>query len=155
MHTAADLHRTVQTAIASKRLGKPVFVRYLLTGPDKAPLVTRLARLVVVVRDWLGQALDGVQAIGSATVGQVSLTLRFREGGSALVSVARSQRLGNGIDLMVLGNHGALYHDAGHASPGGEPAALSDEAPEPGLVAVIDKALRSGKPEAVQKEAKR
>ena len=47
---------------------------------------------------WMAFAMAG---------GQVSLTLRFREGGSALVSVSRGQRLGAGVELIVLGNHGA------------------------------------------------
>jgi len=150
MNAFAELHHAVQAAIASKRLGKPVFVRYLLSGSDKATVVSRLARIAAVVRGWLGQTLDSIHAVGSAASGQVSLTLRFREGGSALVSVSRSQRLGDGVDLLVLGNHGALYHDAGHAALGFEPAALPDDPLEPALVAAIDKALRSGKPEPVK-----
>jgi hypothetical protein len=154
MNAFAELHRAVQTAIASKRLGKPVFVRYLLTGPDKAAVVARLARIVAVVHGWLGQTLDSIHATGSNASGQVSLTLRFREGGSALVSVSRGQRLGDGVELMVLGNHGALYHDAGHAAVGQNPPALPEDRPEPALVAAIDKALRSGKPEPVKAEGK-
>ena len=33
MPTLADLHRSVQAILASKRLGTPVFVRYLLSEP--------------------------------------------------------------------------------------------------------------------------
>ena len=154
MNAFAELHRAVQTAIASKRLGKPVFVRYLLTGCDKTALVARLARIAAVVRGWLGQTLDSIHAIGNAASGQVSLTLRFREGGSALVSVSRGQRLGDGVELMVLGNHGALYHDAGHSAIGENPPPLPQDPVEPALAATIDKALRSGKPEPIKAEGK-
>jgi hypothetical protein len=150
MNAIAELHHAVQTAIAGKRLGKPVFVRYLLTGPDKTPLVARLACITAVVCGWLGQTLENIQAIASAAAGQVSLTLQFREGGSALVSLSRGQRLGNGVDLLVLGNHGALYHDAGHAAVGDVSSGLPNDPPQPALLAAIDKALRSGNPEPVR-----
>jgi hypothetical protein len=63
--------------------------------------------------------------------------------------VARGQPHGDGVDLLVLGNHGALYHDAGHAVLGAEPDPYLSEVPDPALVAVIRRALRSGKPEPV------
>jgi hypothetical protein len=154
MNAIAELHHAVQTAIAGKRLGKPVFVRYLLTCPDKIPLVARLACITAVVRGWLGQTLENIQAIGSAAAGQVSLTLQFREGGSALVSVSRGQRLGDGVDLLVLGNHGALYHDAGHAAAGDVTSDLPNAPPQRALLAAIDKALRSGNPEPVRMGAR-
>jgi hypothetical protein len=154
MNSVAELHRAVLAAIAGKRLGKPVFVRYLLSGPDKSPAAARLARIVAAVRGWLGQALDTIHAVGSPTTGQVSLALRFREGGSALVSIARGKRLGDGVDLLVLGNHGALYHDAGHAALGAKPGKLPREQSDPALLSAVEKALRSGKPVSVKSEAR-
>jgi hypothetical protein len=149
MPSLADLHRTVRTTLAGKRLGRPVFVRYTLHGPEPASaVVPRLAQLTAVVRDWLGQPLERVHAIGSADQGQVALTLQFREGATALVSFARGRPSGPGADVMVLGNHGALYHDAGSANPWDEAGDLPDR-PEPPLQAVIERALRSGKPEPV------
>ncbi len=148
MSRLADLHRAVQTALGGKRLGTPVFVRYTLQGPEgPGDIVPRLAQLTATVRDWLGQQLDHVQAVGSADSGQVALTLQFREGGTALVSFARGRPQGPGADVMVLGSHGAIYHDAGDDNPWEEAGPLPGQ-PDPHLEAVIERALRSGKPEA-------
>jgi hypothetical protein len=146
--TLADLHRAVQATLASKRLGTPVFVRYLFFGTLPADAVLpRLALLTATVGDWLGQPLERIYAIGSLKSGQVSLTLEYRGGATALVSWAASPPRGAGVDLTVVGNHGALYHDAGNAQLWDEPATVAAAAPDKGLVGLIDRALRSGRPE--------
>src|SRR5262245_8941759 len=123
MTTLADLHRSVQATLASKRLGRPVFVRYLLQSQEKADAaVPRLALLAGTVRDWVGQPLERVYALGTLRGGQLSLTLEFRDGATALVSWTAGPPRGDGVDLTVLGNHGALYHDAGAAQLWDEPA---------------------------------
>jgi hypothetical protein len=148
MFTLANLHSTVQTTLASKRLGKPVFVRYLLQGSDKAEAIPgRLAQLTHVVREWLGQPLERLYAIGSVDSGQVSLTLQFREGATALVTFARGQPRGAGVDLLVVGNRGSIYHDAGSASLWDDAAAALPDRPDPAIKEWIEGALRSGKPE--------
>jgi hypothetical protein len=145
MTTLADLHRTVQSTLASKRLGQPVFVRYLMHGLDQPEaILPRLTQASAVVRAWLGQTLERIYATGSVPTGQVSLTLQFREGGTALVSFARGQPRGGGVDLMVLGNHGAIYHEASNADLWDEPAAPTAD---PRLQAVIERAVKSGKPQ--------
>jgi hypothetical protein len=149
MAALADLHRAVHTTLASQRLGRPVFVRYTLHGLEPPEAVApRLAQLAAVVRGWLGQPLERVYAVGSAGGGQVALTLQFREGATALVSFARGRPAGPGADVLVLGNHGALYHDAGSADPWDEAGDLPDP-PDPRLQALIEEALHSGNPEPV------
>jgi predicted dehydrogenase len=151
MLTLANLHRAVQNTLASRRLGQPVFVRYTLQGSDKgAALVAKLVQAAAAVRDWLGQPLERVFAAGSAEGGHVALTLEFRDGGSALVSFARGAVRGSGVDLMVLGNRGAIYHDAGSGELWDEPAAGLPDKPDPKLQAAIERALRSGKPEPAE-----
>lgn len=141
----ADLHRAVQTTLASKRLGRPVFVRYVLHGQDKAENIPpRLAVLTATVGQWLGQPLDRIHATGSVETGQVSLTLRFTDGATALVSVNPGRPHGSGVDLMVLGNRGAIYDDAGSGT-------LWDDVPDPPgrpdpeLLKKIEQALRAAK----------
>ncbi|HXG11400.1 MAG TPA: hypothetical protein VNK04_16720 [Gemmataceae bacterium] len=148
MMTFADLDRAVQATLASKRLGKPVFVRLTWQGLDRPEAVApRLAQTMAVVQQWLGQPLDQIYAIGSAASGQVALTLKFREGATALVSFARGQPRGAGIDLMVLGNHGAIYHDAGSAPLWDEPLVPAGQ-PDPAVLALVERALRSHQPES-------
>lgn len=146
--TAADLHRTVQTTLASKRLGTPVFVRYLFHGAGKAPeIVARLARIVATVRGWLGQPLERIHAQGNVAGPQIALTLECRGGATALVTWIGTTPRGPGIDLTILGNHGALYHDLGDANAW-EAATFDDQAPvDQALTQWIERALRSGRPE--------
>ena len=147
----ADLHRAVQATIASKRLGRPVFVRYTLQGQDKADsIAARLTQITAAVRQWIGQPLERIYAVGTAESGQVSLTLQFKDGATALVSYAGSRL--SGVDVMVLGNHGALYHDAGSGNQWAEPTAAALDRPDAALLTVIERALRSGKPEALAEE---
>jgi hypothetical protein len=156
MSTLTHLHRAVQITLASQRLGKPVFVRYCLHRLSKieSPLLP-LVQAASLVREWLGQRLDRVYAVGTLESGQVSLTLQFRDGATALVSYARSQLRGDGVDLMVLGNRGALYHDASSEAPWDDVVPLDGDGADPQLQALIERALRTGKPQAVAREADR
>jgi hypothetical protein len=140
------LHRAVQSTLASKRLGTPVFVRYSLHSQDKADAaVQRLAQLAAVVRDWLGQVLERVYAVGSPKNGHVALTLEFHEGGTAQLTWTGGGQRGS-VDLTVLGNHGAVYHDAGDGNLWDDSLSALDGKSEQGLVALIEKALQSERP---------
>ena len=151
MTTLADLHRAVQSTLAAKRLGHPVFVRYLFSGQDKADTaLPRLAQLTAAVRDWIGQPLERVHAAGTPRGGQITLTLEFRGGATALVSWAAAPPRGDGIDLTVLGNRGALYHDAGASRLGPEAALGPPAAPDKTLLALLERAVRSGRPEPAE-----
>src|SRR5207249_3084153 len=100
MTTLADLQQAVTTTLASKRLGRPVFVRCHLTSRDKAEAApARLTQLVAMVRDWIGQPLAQLYAVGKPAGGQVALTIEFREGATALVCWSHGQPLGHGLDL--------------------------------------------------------
>ena len=147
--TVADLHRTVQTTLAGKRLGTPVFVRYLFHGAGKAPeIVARLARVVGKVREWLGQPLERIHAQGNVAGRHIALTLECRGGATALVTWIGTTPRGPGIDLTVLGNHGALYHDLGDANLW-ESATFDDQQPaDQALTAWIERALRTARPES-------
>ena len=144
----AELHAAVTRTLASKRLGTPVFVRYLLHGQDKAGTAsTRLAQITAVVRDWIGQGLERVYAVGTEKAGSANLTLEFQGGATALVCWTNSPGRGPGVDLLLLGNHGAIYHDAGTAMLFDEPAGMLTDVPPADLQALVERALRSGRPE--------
>ena len=146
--TAADLHRAVETTLASKRLGTPVFVRYLFHSAGKASdVVARLARIVGKVREWLGQPLERLYAQGNVAGRHIALTLECRGGATALVTWIGTTPRGPGIDLTVLGNHGALYHDLGDANAWDE-ATFDDQQPVDHAVVIwIERPLRSARPE--------
>jgi predicted dehydrogenase len=150
MTAFTDLDRAVQQALASGRLGPAVFVRCLVQSPD-APgsALPTLVRAATTIRGWLGQPVVRVYALGSPDGSQVSLTLEFRDGGTALVSWSHGPPRGDGVDLTVLGSRGALYHDAG-AAEAWDAVAGSTPGTDPGLRSAIEQSLRSGKPEPVE-----
>ncbi|MSQ96057.1 MAG: hypothetical protein EXR98_16090 [Gemmataceae bacterium] len=151
MTTLAYLHLAVQTTLASKRLGTPVFARYLYHSPLKGQaIITRLAKTAAAVRDWLNQPLDRVLAQGASASRHITLLLEFRSGATAVVTWVGTTGRGGGVDLTLVGNHGALYHDAGDASLWDEAFTADDAAPDRDLVTLIERAIKSGRPEDVQ-----
>ncbi len=151
MTRLADLHQAVQSTLAGKRLGTPVFVRYLVHSQDKpGAVLDRLAHLTATVSGWLGQAVERIYGLGSATNGQISLMVEFAGGGTALIGWARSGERGDGLDLTILGNRGALYHDAGTAQLEFRLQVVEDrQKPEfQRLHDLIERAIRSGRPES-------
>ena len=145
----ADLHRSVAAVIGSKRIGTPVFVRYTCQGSETGDaIIERLAQIAASARDWIGQPLVSLYAIGKVELGQVTLTLQFIGGASALVTFARGSR--GGLDLMLVGNHGTLYHDAGAARLWHVPPEFDLSAAEAAVVELIRQALRSSQPVAVK-----
>ena len=151
MSFLADLHRAVQATLKSQRLGTLVFVRYQLQSVNKNAAL-RLAQMLTAVRDWMGRPVERVYSAGSAKTG-VSLTVEFQGGATALISWALAPPRGNGVDLMVIGNHGVLYHDAGIGKLWDEPPGVLTEKPDEALVTLVERALRSGQPEAAGKGA--
>ncbi len=118
MLTAADLHRTVMATLASKRLGKPVFIRLLVHAVARAKQTDGPGGLepwVRIVGDWLGQATHSVYHLPSrpAGLGHETLTLVFRDGATAVVTLTDVSPGREGVDLMLVGNQGAIYHRGG------------------------------------------
>src|SRR4051812_19398541 len=114
MASLDSLHRSVQNALP--KVGTPVFVRYLLFSQDKQDSVlVRLSAMLEKVQGWMKQPFDRFFTVGSVASGQVTLTCEFKTGATALLSWSNSAGRGLGVDVMVLGNHGAIYHDSGQA----------------------------------------
>jgi hypothetical protein len=148
MTTLADLHRAVQATLANKRLGTPVFVRYQYHAPIKGQAVfTRLTKSTATVRTWIDQPLERILAQGTAASRHVTLLLEFRGGLTAVVTWIGTNGRGGNVDLTLIGNHGVLYHDAGDAPLWDEAFATDDAAPDKDLLAWIERAVKSNRPE--------
>jgi hypothetical protein len=139
-HDLADLDRAVQAALASKRLGQPVFVRLTQRGGTKP--VERLARLAALASSWLGQRPARLHAVGGEA-GPASLTVLFAAGASAIVGVTPGEPAG-ALDLMLLGSRGALHHEIA------EPFTFGTEKADPKWVKEIRRALTKGSPVEVE-----
>ncbi len=142
----ADLHRAVQAALVSKRLGTPVFVRYLYHRPDDKQPSATLAKTVAQVQGWIGQPLQRLVAVGTAEHRHISLSLEFQKGATALVAWTGAPGR-EGVDLMLVGNHGAVYHDAGTALLWDDGLADDKRDVDAHLVDLINRALKSNRPE--------
>jgi hypothetical protein len=143
----ADLHRTVEATLASRRLGRPVFVRYHWFGPEPPDeMFTRLAQLTALAGVWLDQDLDRLQVNAAADLTHVALTAQFQAGATALIGVTRVPASDACVDLMILGNRGAVYHEEAAVLLSVEADASAWRPPDPLLLDRIAQALRSGQP---------
>ena len=107
------LEQSVQGILDRKRIGRPVFVRYSLLAPSTGRTCSLCWRGCWTRPGGAGQPIATLYALGTPDAGQVSLAVQTPEGATALVSAGQAHALGDGIDLMVVGDHGAIYHDAG------------------------------------------
>lgn len=114
MITLADLHRSVAATIRSKRLGQPVFVRYHLQGTleDEGMNTAALARVAGIIGDWVGQIPVKTYTLpfNRQHRSQCAVLVQYAGGATALVSECQWTVSPPGVDLMVVGNRGALYH---------------------------------------------
>lgn len=143
---------SVQSLVKSNRIGRPVFVRCVAAGGDD--LWSLLLGLVAAARSWVGASLSRLHATGSADARQLTVTLQFSTGATALVSVATHGE--PAVDVLVLGDHGAIYYDGLEGPPAGKsagPLAAVEDAHA--LRAAIEAAIRSGQPQSVRGEGQR
>jgi hypothetical protein len=139
--------RTVQATLASKRLGTPVFVRCLAQHAVAAKAAPAfLAHLVHIVNGWLAQPLDRIYALGTVKNRHVTLTMQYQAGASAQLTWVGQAPGGPGVDLMLVGNHGAIYHDLAPLGAWD----VAEPAPKE-LLAWMNRALASAQPEAADK----
>lgn len=145
-----DLARAVQSVITSKRIGTPVFVRLTVPGEEKeaAAIVERVAGLLDLVGGWLGQAALRVHATGNLEARQLSVTTLGANGGTAIVSFTGEKHHGDGIDLLLVGNQGSCYRDAGSGQLWD--AFADPRVPGASTIRAIQQSLKSGKPVTIR-----
>jgi hypothetical protein len=142
-----SLQQAVQAALDARHVGVPVFVRWVAqTAGDGDELTEALGEAVAVASSWLGAPVRSVyvqgrgrrgrrafgrgaagaggRAPGSpASAGQITATVQYAGGQSALVSVSAAPVRATHasplprLDQILLGNTGALSHDRSGLSP--------------------------------------
>jgi hypothetical protein len=145
-----ELFRAVEQLLASRRLGEPVFLRCLLQAREPAPdPVARLAQLSGAIRRWFGVPPVRLYAAGQAVDGQLSVTLQFATGATGLAILAPSPGGAAGLDVLILGNHGAALHEilTGESDEGAAERANQDI--DLDLQQAIQRSLDCGRPEAL------
>lgn len=107
-----DVFDSVQSAIRQKSIGQPVFVRLTVFNLQTVSLLDLAARLLTAAQSWVSQkAVSVFAARDSAKGDHLSLLCRFADGATALIAVHRVAPKGDGIDLHVVGNKGALVFE--------------------------------------------
>ena len=146
-----QLDRTVQDAIKSGRIGQPVFVRLTVTVPPAgADTWAVLAALVPAVQGWVGVPIQRLYAVETAPRHHSVLALQFQGGPSALLSSVSPAPAGPGLDVLILGNRGCLYHDGLMCgAPQGVGLTASPQRPDDPIRRVIQTSLRTGRPQAL------
>lgn len=151
MATLAQLHQAVSSAVAAKRVGKPLFVRYHLQGVLSAEgtgIVPSLATVAATVGAWMGQPAEKLHRLTAAKDPKTvsALTLRYPDGASAIVSAAHGTKGLPGVSFIMLGSRGALYHayEGGTLHAWEQPARSLDLNGNVEILAAIEEALKQG-----------
>ena len=145
-----SLYQTIKEILDTGRVGIPVFVRCTIqfaSGSERAGNI--LARMLTMASSWLEASPLEVYAQNSNGSGQITVTIKYAGGQTSIVSVNSAAATVTRIDLMLLGNKGALYHDAEALAPGFDLTEEPIQIPE-WLLDTLERSLRAGKPAAVE-----
>ncbi len=110
MASLAVLRPAVAKLLADGRIGLPVFVRCILYTDSHPSHSDVRAEALATLAEWLGQSLSHPDILRAHQEGWESHRYVTMDGRLALVSVARNPDGITGVDLTILGTHGAIYH---------------------------------------------
>ena len=148
-----SLQKSVQSVINDGRIGSPVFVRCLLQLPHAdADTVRASAVLANITNSWMPSSPEQIYAQQSQDGTQSTTMIKYAGGQAALLSVNRvAADQEESIDLALVGNRGAIYHE----TPRGQyrmmraSIQLDDEG---NLSDLIGQAIASGEPVNLRSE---
>lgn len=142
-----QLERAVREAIRTGRVGRPVFVRCTADADaDRPGLRGVLVRILSAARGWVEDELDRLYVQESSDGLHCAATALFRGGATALVAACSGAAASPGIDLIVLGNHGALYHEGFAGSIGVGAADAAGSGDDAVLRRAVETSVASGRP---------
>jgi len=140
------LYQTIKEIIDTGRVGVPVFVRFIVqTTPIDEQIIDILAQTLVMTGSWLGSIPAKIYVQHRENTAQITATAEYTGGQTAIVSINISTEFASRIDLMLLGNKGALYHD-GEAMPTGFDLGVEPMTIPKWLIDVIERSLFTGEP---------
>jgi hypothetical protein len=141
----------VGTALGTKRIGVPVFVRVVDHTTARVDAVEpRLGRALDEAAGWIGAGVRRLAALGDFAPGQVSVLVEFDEGQTALVSVGTRGEGPPLLEIVVVGNRGVLSWEPEPGPHFGAESAstpLSQTARQ--LLDAVRRSLQSGNPVAM------
>ena len=144
------LYQTIKEIIDAGRVGTPVFVRFIIqTIPIDEHIIDILARTLVMTGSWFTSIPIRIYVQHKENTAQVTASVEYTSGQTAIVSVNISNAFTSRVDLMILGNKGALYHD-GEVTPSGFDFGAEPLTVPEWLTDIIERSLFAGKPILVE-----
>ena len=139
-------YQTVRDILDSGRIGVPVFARCAVQiESDGEHIKDVLARILAMTCSWMETTplRTFAQNGNTSQQQQLTVTTHYIGGQTSIVSANTAPGVRASVDLMLLGNKGALYHDADsiHMEP--------LPAPE-WLMEAVERSLRTGRPASIE-----
>lgn len=143
------LYQTIKEILETGRVGTPVFVRCVVQIlPISDDIVDTVARILMIAGSWFEAAPIRVYAQTQDFM-QITASVQYTGGQNAIISVNIANDLPPRVDLMMLGNKGALYHD-GESLPEGFDITF-DSTPIPEwLIEALERSLENGRPANIE-----
>jgi hypothetical protein len=144
-----SLYQTVKEILDTGHVGVPVFARCVVqVAPETEHAGNVLARMLAMVCSWLEASPLRVYAQSKDDSRQITVTIHYVGGQTSIVSANAAPGAPIRVDLMLLGNKGALYQDGEALPPGFDITAEPLPVPE-WLMDAVERSLRAGKPTVV------
>jgi len=147
------LYETVKEILDTGRIGVPVFLRcsaQIESGNGHVEDV--LMRILAMTCSWMDTVPLRLYAQNGNKSNQLTVTVHYIGGQTGIVSVNAAPGAKDSLDLMLLGNKGALYHDSESLPPGFDITTEPLEVPE-WLVDAVTESYRSGEPTLIKEVA--
>ena len=145
-----SLFETVNKILSAGRVGVPVFVRcavQIAPGVDNIDSV--LTRVLTIASSWLQASPIKIYARSSNRASQITVNTKYTGGQTSVLSVNSASGTSSRIDLMLLGNKGAIYLDANALAPRFDISA--EPVPVPNwLIDALEQSIRAGIPALVE-----
>jgi hypothetical protein len=105
------LREAVAAEVGAGRIGEPVFARLVVeASADHGHLLGTAAAAAAFCGEILRAEIERLLVLGSVESGHLSVQVELAGGKSALVAAALLRRPAPRVDLLLVGNHGALSH---------------------------------------------
>ncbi|MGQ9610757.1 MAG: hypothetical protein ACUVWN_15785 [bacterium] len=144
------LYQTIKEMINTGKIGVPVFVRCIVQiVPKNEYLIDTLAKILMITCNWMEALPIKVYVQSRENKMQITASAQYTGGQNAIISVNTAPNVSPRIDLMMLGNKGALYHDGTSIPPGFDFDFDLITIPE-WLINALIRSINSGKPEIIR-----
>jgi len=142
------LYQTIKDILNAGEVGVPVFVRCLVQViPNNNSLIDLLGKLLMMAGSWMDTIPIKVY-VQQRNI-QVNASVLYTGGQTAIVSVNTAMGVSPKLDLMMIGNKGALYHDGTEMPPGFDFSFDHLIVPD-WLMDAMERSIDNGRPEVIE-----